>query len=213
MAESYGLDLSVALHVAGEHGHGIGVVQEPGIGTNRLHVLCKVPQYGDGSQGAHDAADAHGVTDGLAQAVFLRHLKVDDGTRIVQSHLNGIDHEVGSTQGLSAVLHAQIGLDDSTSFIGIFVDCTEDDLRLLKALGIDVIQSDLAVSQHGSTHTVPQHVSGKYSAASPHKCDFWHSLSFRPSPRPPSFPEDVFICFHCKGFRKSLIGILFQKIA
>ena len=67
VAEAYGLYIGVALHIAGEHGHGIGVVQEQGIGADLLHIRSEVPQHGDGAQGPHDAADAEGIGDGLTQ--------------------------------------------------------------------------------------------------------------------------------------------------
>ena len=179
MAQAHSLHIGVALHVAGEHGHGVGVVQEQGVGADRFHVFGKIPQHGDGAQRTHDAADSQGVADGLAQTVFLGNLEIRHRAGLVQAHLDGVHHEVGAPEGLPAVLHAQISLDDGAVLVGIFVDCAEDDLRFLQALGVDVIQCDLALAQSGRAHAVPQYIPGKHRAASSHKCDFRHVLSFR----------------------------------
>ena len=53
---------------------------------------------GNGAQAAHDAADAERVGNGLAQAVFLRHLEVGHGAGLVAADLEGDDHEIRLVQ-------------------------------------------------------------------------------------------------------------------
>ena len=169
VAQAHGLDAGVAQHVPGEHGHGIGVVQEQGVRADLLHVPGKVRHDGNGAQGAHDAADAQGVADGLAQAVLLGHLKVDDGAGVVQAHLNGVDDEVRAPQGVLAVLHPQVGTRFCHSRPLVWLHGLQDGLALLEALPVDVVQGEGAVPQLGHAHAVADDVAGKDGAARAHK--------------------------------------------
>ena len=168
VAQAHGLDPGVAQHVPGEHGHGVGVVQEQGVRANLLHVPGKVRHDGNGAQGAHDAPDAQGVADGLAQAVLLGHLKVDDGAGVVQAHLNGVDDEVRPPQGVLAVFHPQVALDFAIAALGL-AHGLQDGLALLEPLPVDVVQGKGAVPQLGHAHAVANDVAGKDGTARAHK--------------------------------------------
>ncbi len=103
VAQSHCFHAGVPLHVAGQHGHGVGVIQKPGIRADLSHVIGKVLKHRDGAQRAHDAADSKGVAYGLAQTVFFRDFKVSDGTGVVSPYLNSVDHKVGSPEGFLPV--------------------------------------------------------------------------------------------------------------
>ena len=176
VAQAHGLDPGIAQHVPGEHGHGVGVVQEQGVRANLLHVPGEVRHDGNGAQGAHDAPDAQGVADGLAQAVLLGDFKVDDGAGLVEAHLDGVYHKLGAPQGLLAVLHAQIGFQHSPALVDILVDGGQNAVALVQPLAVNVIQGNLAFPQGGGAHHVAQHVAGKHRAAGAHKSNFQHFL-------------------------------------
>ena len=174
MAQAHSLHAGVALHVAGEHGHGVGVVEEQRVGADLFHIPGKVLQHGDGPQGPHNAANAQGVGDGLAQAVLLGDFKVDDGAGLVEAHLDGVHHKLGVPQGLLAVLHSQIGLDDGPALVDVLVDGGQNAEALVQAGAVDIVQGDLAFLQGGSAHHVAQHIAGEHGAAGAHKGDFQH---------------------------------------
>ena len=87
-------------------------------------------EYRNGAQCAHNASDPQGIPDGLAQAIFFRDLKVGDGAGVIQSNLNCVDYEVGAAERFLPVFNTKVSLDISSSFIGVFVDSAENDLRL-----------------------------------------------------------------------------------
>ena len=176
VAQAHGLDSRVALHGPGEHGHGVGVVQEPGVGADLLHVMGEVHHHRDGAQRPEDAADAQGVGDSLAQAVLFRHLKVGDGAGLVQAHLDGVDHVIGPAQGGFAVLHAAVFLD-AGAVAQVVVDGGEHQVAFLQPLGINVVQGDGALRQRGGYHAVPQHILGKHRGTGAHEGNLRHTVS------------------------------------
>ena len=110
VAQAHRLDGGVALHIAGQHGHGVGVVEEPRVRAHLSHIVGKILHHGNGAQSAEDAANAQRIGDGLAQAVLLGHFKVRYRAGLVQTHLNGVDHIGLAPRSASrAVFHAQIG--------------------------------------------------------------------------------------------------------
>ena len=176
VAQAHGLHAGVALHVAGEHGHGVGVVEEQRVGADLFHIPGKVLQHGDGPQGPHNAANAQGVGNGLAQAVLLGDFKVDDSAGLVETHLDGVHHKLGAPQGLLAVFYAQIGFQHSPALVDILVDGGQNAVALVQPLAVNVIQGNFAFPQGGGAHHVAQHVAGKHRAAGAHKSNFQHFL-------------------------------------
>ena len=173
VAQTHRLDGGVALHIAGQHSHGVGVVEEPGVGAHLGHVIGKVLHHGNGAQGAEDAADAQGVGDGLTQAVLLGHIKVRHSAGLVQAHLNGVDYIVGAAQGLLAVFHAQIGLDGGL-VAQVLVDGVQHALAVVHAVCVDIVEGDFAVFHNRGRHAVAQHVLGKHAGAGAHECNLRH---------------------------------------
>ena len=173
MAQADGLDAGAAQHRAGEHRHGVGVVQKQRVGADLFHVARKVEHHGDGAQRAEDAADAQGIGDGLSQAVFFRHFKVDDGAGIVEPHLNGVDDVIRAAQRVLAVLHAQVCFDAHLVSV-VAVDVFQHHPGILQALRIDVVKRNGALGQRGGHHGIAQHVLGKHRAARPHKGNLRH---------------------------------------
>ena len=174
MAKADRLNAGIALHIAGENCHGVGIVEEPRIGADLLHVTGKIRHDGNGTQSAEDTADAQRVSDGLTQAVFLGNLKINDGTGLVQADLNGVYNEVCAAQRFLAVFYAQIFGDLGTVLIDITVERGDHDVGLLQTLGINVVQRHLKVAQSLGKHGIAQNVFSEYGAASTHKRNLSH---------------------------------------
>ena len=153
VAQADGLDRGVSLHETAEHSHGIGVVEEPCVGTNLSHIPGEILHHRDSSQCSHDAADAQGICDGLAETVFFRNLEINNGTGIVASHLNGVDHKVGTSEGLLAIFHTQISFDGGTAAV-CFIGSIDDRLHFTHSFGINVVECELAVLQCITAETV-----------------------------------------------------------
>ncbi len=90
VAQTDGTDIGVPLHIAGEHGHRIGVIDEKSVGAELLHVFGKTFQHRNGPQGTENAADSQRICNGLAQPILFGNLKVGNGTGIIAAHLNGV---------------------------------------------------------------------------------------------------------------------------
>ena len=76
MAKPYRLYTCISLHISCKDTHGISIIQKPRIRANLLHIACKVLKHVDGTKPSEYTADAEGITDSLAQSVFLRYFKV-----------------------------------------------------------------------------------------------------------------------------------------
>ena len=174
VAQADGLDGSAAQHGAGQHGHGIGVVQEPGVRADGLHVLGEIQHDGNGAQGTEDSADAQGVRDGLAKAVLLGYLEVDDRGGLVAAHLDGVDHEIRALQRRLAILNAKVAGDLRAAFVEILVQVVQNRLGFLETLAVNVIQGDLDVLQGLAAHAVAQDVAAENGASSTHEGYFGH---------------------------------------
>ena len=174
VAEADRPNAGVALHVAREHRHGIGVIEEQGVRAYLFHVPGKILHHRDRPKGPHDAADAQRVGDGLAQAVFFRDLEVDDRGGVVASDLDRVDDEGRAAKRRFSVLDAKIALDPAVSAKD-FPHSFEDRPALLEPFTVNIVQSELAVAQGFTAHAVADDVPGKYSASRPHKCDL-HQL-------------------------------------
>jgi hypothetical protein len=68
-------------------------------GHSFFHIAAGIQQHRDGAQGAHDAADAQRIGDGLAQAVLLGDLEVDHRAGLVPANLEHADGVIGAIQG------------------------------------------------------------------------------------------------------------------
>ena len=176
VAQAHGFDARVPLHVAGEHGHRVGVVEEKGIRADFLHIPGEVVHDGNGAQGTHDTANPQGIADGLAQTVLLGYLEVDDGAGVIEAHLDGVDYESGPPEGFLPIFNSQIGGDLPVSALGP-VHGGDDLKALLQADGIDVVQSEFPVPEGLGTHAVSQHIADKHGAARAHKSDLIHIAS------------------------------------
>ena len=174
VAQTYGLDFSGPVHSKGEHGHGVGVVDEQCIGTNLLHILGKVQHHRDCPQCPENTADAIGIADSLPQAVLFGNLEVCHGAGLVAAHLNGIDHIFGSTQCLFAV-----GIFNNLrpTCVGVAVDGGEHHVRLFQALGINVKQRVFVFPETVGLQTVAEHILGENTAACAQECYLVHCYS------------------------------------
>ncbi|ESZ17651.1 hypothetical protein X735_06255 [Mesorhizobium sp. L2C085B000] len=113
-------------------------MQHDRVWADGQHVLADLPQMRHGPEAAHDAADAERVGNGLAQAVFLRHLEIGDGAGLVTADLEGDDDEVGTGERL-ALVGIGLGLRLHAQRRDQLVD---DDGALFQPLRIDVHQRD-----------------------------------------------------------------------
>ena len=178
MAETHRFDLCITLHITGQNGHGIGIVEEKCIRADLFHISCKSFQYRDRPKSSHDPANSQRICDGLLQTVFLRDLKICHGTGLITTHLDRIYNKCCIPQSIFSVFHPKIGLDDGSSLVYVLIDGGKNDPGILQALLVDVIKCDLAVLQGRSAHTVSQYISCKNRASSSHKSDFHCDSSF-----------------------------------
>ena len=58
VAQTDHFDSGMALQIAGEHCHRIGVIQKPRVGADFFHICGKIPEDRNGSKGAEDTADS-----------------------------------------------------------------------------------------------------------------------------------------------------------
>ena len=188
VAQTHGLNAGVALHIAAEHGHGVGVVQEQRVGAYFPHILGEIVHHGDGAQGAHDATDAQRIADGLSKAVLLGHLKVDNGAGVIQAHLNGVDDETRAAQSFLAVFHAQMLGDAGMAALGL-VHGGNDLIAFFQPGRVDVVQGVFPILQRVRAHAVAQNVAHEHCAARAHKGDLIHDGSSF------GFPFVVFVPF------------------
>ena len=175
VAQAHGLDIRVALHVAGQHGHGVGVVEEEAVGGDFFHVPGEITHHGDGPQRPEYAAYAQGVGDGLLKAELLGDLEVRDGAGLVAAHLYGVNYEVRALKGGLAVFRTQIGFDPG-GIAKPLVYGFEHELALFQTLGVHVVQRDVGVGEGGCEQAVTQHVFGEHGGTRAHECDFRHKL-------------------------------------
>ena len=170
VAQTDGLDAGIALHVAGEHSHRIGVIEKERVRADLLHIPGKILHDRNRSERAHDPADAQCVGNSLAETVFLGNLEVDDGCGIVSADLDRVDDKCGAAERSLAILYAEIALDLSVAAEDLahgFQDCA----ALLQPRSIDIIQGEHAVPERFTAHAVANDISCKDGASGTHKCD------------------------------------------
>ena len=180
MAQPHGPDGGVPLHIAAEHSHGIGVIEEQRPGAKPLHVLGVALHHGDGPQSPEDPAYAQGVRYGLSQAVLLGDLEIGDGAGLISSHLDGVDNKIRAGKRLSSVQ----SFDDIRLAVCGFVDVAQDLIGLIQPDGIDIEQTNVKGAQLRGQDAVPDDIAGENRAARADKGDF-HSVQ--------SFPRVDFI--------------------
>ena len=98
MAAAEGLDLwkdmVQRLHA---EGHGVGIVDDPGIGGKVTDRFCDGDKHGNSAKRANQSAGACCVADGLPDAVGLRCMDV--GFHLIEgAGENGNDDEIGAGQ-------------------------------------------------------------------------------------------------------------------
>ncbi len=137
--------------------------------------MAHLDQHGDGAQAAQDAADAHGVGDGLAQAVFLRDFKIDNRAGFVARDLN---HADGVVRAVERALAVEAGFNRRVN-AERFGDAVGDDLRGAQTFVVDVVQTDGAVGEFGEAQNVAHEIFGEDGAARADKRDFYHSQTLQ----------------------------------
>jgi len=172
VAQPHRADLGGAVDRPTVHRHRVDVLQERHVGADLLHIAAHVEQHWDGAQAAEDAADAERVGDGLAQAVLLGDLEIDDGGGLVAAHLDHTDRIIGAIECAAAVgggFDGRVPVDGLGDFIG-------DDLRGLQTLWIDIEQADGAIGQFREAENIIEQVTSEYGAPCADKCDFCHDV-------------------------------------
>ena len=125
-------------HAPRHHGHGVRVVEEQGIRAPLGHVVGHLDHHRDGSEAAHDAADADRVGDGLTDPVFPGDIEVGQGC-LVATDLDLVDHVVGAVQGgptRRVCGHRVVGAGSPDELLRRAV-------RVAEPLCVDVVQRDL----------------------------------------------------------------------
>ena len=140
MTEADGADLGLAQNSAGEGTHGVGVVEQPGIGADLLHIAGEIEHDRKGAQDAEDAADADGVGDGLTQTILFGDLEVGDGAGVVAADLYGVDDEIGAAQGFAPLASAEVGFYFGPPAVDFSVEAPYHGGRFAQALLIDIVE-------------------------------------------------------------------------
>ena len=173
VAQAHRFDARIALHGAGQHGHGVRVVQEPRVRADLLHVMGKVHHHGNGAQSTENAADAQRIGDGLPQTVLLRHLKIRYGAGLVQAHLDGVHHIIRTAKRRLAVFYAAVFFD--IGFVAkVVVDGSEHEIAFFQPLRVNVVERNGAFSQRRRYHAVTQNIFGKNGRTGTHESNFRH---------------------------------------
>ncbi len=174
VAEAHRFNVREPLHIAGQHGHGVGVVEEQGVGAPALHVVGVGLHHRDSAQRPENSSDSQRIGDGLPQAVLFGHFKIGDGAGIVKPHLNGVDHEIRSPESRLPIQ----GLGDMGLPVGSLVNVAENLIRFIQPLWVNIKKTDVKFPQFRSQNTVSYDVSGKNRASCTDKCNFHTFLPF-----------------------------------
>ena len=175
VAQADGLHRRIALHVAGQHGHGVGVIQKPCIGADGGHIIRKILQNRNRAQRAKNTANAQRVANRLAKAIFFRHFKIRYRTRLVQPHLNGVYHIRRAAKRIPAVFVAKIrGNHRMTAHV--VVQRRQHPAAVFQPRRINIIQGKFAVFKHRREHAVAHHVLDENTGSRAHKDNFSHAV-------------------------------------
>ena len=159
------------------HGHGVGVLQQPGVGTDGLHVPADVQEHRDGAQRLEDAAGAHGIRHRLVDAVAQGD-GVVDGWLVADPDRR--DDVVGVVEGLRPVCGGVHGVGAAVvggEPLGV-------SSHKVEPLLVDVHQGDVGSGQRRRLHHVLQEPPGEDDAAGADEGDLGQSCT---SPEEPIF--------------------------
>ena len=151
VAQADGLERGLAGEGPADRGHGVGEVQDPGVGTQLLDVAGDVEEDRDVAQGADDASGSHGVADRLAHAEAVRDLEVVSHRR----EATGRDvhhHEVGVAQRVTTIGRGASGKRDAAHVGEVLRELDHARQRRV----IDVVQHDLRVAHNGGVDEVDE---------------------------------------------------------
>ena len=142
VAQSDRLDAGLAAHGAGEGGHRVGDVEEPGVGADLFHGAPDADQHGHIAQGAVDPSRADAVAHRLGDAVGSRHVEVD-GHGAEAAGGDAHDHEVGPRQRRPLIGgggHGRLGLQRLDQLVG-------QRFHLRQGVGVDVVEHQVHAGQ------------------------------------------------------------------
>ena len=172
VAETDCLHACESLHVACEDRHGVGVVEEPCIGTYFFNVVCEVVEYGNCTETSHDTADTECICNCLTEAVLLRDLEVDDCTGVVSTNLDSVNNEACAAESVLSLFNAEVLLDSSSVLVDVVVEVVHELKAFIETCAVDVVERDLHIMERISKHTVAEYVLNECAASCTHKGNF-----------------------------------------
>ena len=147
-----GLERGLAGERPADRGHGVGEVEDPGVGTQLLDVAGDVEEHRDVAQRPHDTSGADGVADRLAHAVALRDLEVV--THRVRSHRSRcITTTKSASRSASRRSVVARGREPDTADVG---EVLRELDHARQRRGIDVVQHDLGVTHNRGVDEVDE---------------------------------------------------------
>ena len=93
VAEAHNLDAAVAGHRVADAHHGVGEVDQPGVGTEALHVMRDLHDRADVAGGVGESPWPAVLRVGLAHAVLERDLEIRAPEVLPRGRFDGRDHE------------------------------------------------------------------------------------------------------------------------
>ena len=172
MAQAGHFDLGVGLHGLAEHAHGIGVVQEHGLGAVLFDVAADVQHQGNIAQGPEDAGHAAGIAHVDVHAVLLGNLDViAPDVDVAVEH--GADHTIRAFQRFRPVhggSNRRLVAEGRVDFVHAGGD-------LFQPQGIDVHQGNVAILKGRKGKQIPHQIPGKDIASSTDKSKFLHGAN------------------------------------
>ena len=139
VAEADSLYICHREHGAGKHGHGIGIIEKPGIRTNFLYITGKIQHYRNGAKGTEHTSDAKSVCNSLAKTVLLWNFKICYGTWVISACLNGVYNVVGTAESILTGFNSKVFFNPCLRTV-IAVYCFEHGSRFVKTYRVDVIE-------------------------------------------------------------------------
>ena len=121
----------IPLEITGEHRHRIGIIQEPSVRANVLHVPRKSFEHRDGPERTHDPADPKRISNGLPHPILLGNLKIRYRTRLISADLNRVYNKISTLSASRRASTPRYVRIEAFSALTFFVDGGKDDFRLL----------------------------------------------------------------------------------
>ena len=134
---------------AGERGHGVGDVEQPGVGALVFHVVGDAGEHGDVAQRPADATGADGVSHRLGDAVSGGDVDVE-GHGGEPARGDGDHDEVRAFEGFALVRgrrHRGLGAQ-------LVVGDAGDGLHLLERAGVDVLEDEVHPRKRGKAQEI-----------------------------------------------------------